>query len=676
MSNRTEDSFRKLPDRGVKLSATIVLAIAANGLAITTASGPAQAADSFSCTGPAAFFNTTTAGKLDRRTFSTPGQSNGTWTAATSIGSGGWQNFGRVLGGPDGRVYGINSNGMHRYRWTGSTWETVNGSQSQLISSSFRSYAGTAYRDKITIDESGDFYLIDNTGALRWYRYSESSSTWTISGHVLDTGWDRYNLLVATAPGILYARATDGRLYRHRFDPSTQRWISRNQLVGDANWASFTKGLFSAGGDTVFGIQANGDLYQYRYREDPSGWALTFNRIGVGWNFSNVFTTTSTCRQGAISSPPRPSTPIQPDSAIAVIQAPAATTALGTLEFAYADNIGQLRHGRVEPDSLGSIRWSAAPGVEAYTGIPALIADAQNRVNLFAHSTTSDIATLRQTAVAMPDWEPWLGLGGAMKSEPALARLSDNSLVLFAFDASGVLWHRRIDSSGTFPQPWTSLGGLTGVTGTPVVIAGQDGAATILAVTAAGAVMSTTWRAGTLTSGWVGLGEAGFTGTPTTVVLPGRRVMVAARHSNGSVRAQLQNTDGTWPGVWTTVGDSSITPVGSPSATLSPITGRLWVFVRASDGVIHGSRQTAPGSSTWEPWLDASHGTSYVTDPTAFTWQNANGQQLGFVARNANLAVRLFWVDETAQPSAARTSRTSGETPTFHGQDISGPPDR
>ncbi|MGN9778319.1 tachylectin-related carbohydrate-binding protein [Micromonospora sp. H33] len=631
--------------------------------------------DSFSCTGPAVVFNSTTAGTLQRRTYSTPGRDGGVWSQPTNIGSSGWNGYGRLLGGPDGRVYGINSAGLTRFRWTGSAWEPVDGKINWLISSSFQSYAGS-YRDKITIDETGDFYLIDGNGKLRWYRFNESTRTWTINGRVLDSGWERFNLVVAAGPGVLFTRHTDGRLFRHHFDPVSQRWLYRDRVAGSTSWSGFAKGLFSAGGDTLFGLQGDGDLFQYRYREDLKGWGLATDQIGNGWGgYPNVFATTNTCRQGANVGPARPSTPVQPDAPIAVMQAPATSTALGTLELAYTDNIGQLRHGRANPDSLGSVQWSPVPGVEAYTGKPALVADNQSRVNIYAHETTSDVRSLTQKTPAMPDWNPWLGLGGAMKSEPAVVRLSDGSQAVFAYDEAGALWHRRQDGNAGDLLPWTPLGG-SGLTGTPVVLSGADGAATIFATTSAGQVTSATWRAGALTSGWTSLGGSGFTGTPTTTVLPGLRVMVFARNTDGTVKAQLQNTDGTWPGTWTAIGDASITPEGSPSALLSPSTGRVWVFVRASDGSIHRSRQTAAGSTTWTSWGPVTPGETYPTDPTAFTWQNSGGQQIGFVTRTINSAVRLYAADETAETSTARTARTATAEPTFKRYDIPAPPRR
>ncbi|MEV4659504.1 tachylectin-related carbohydrate-binding protein [Micromonospora sp. NPDC049301] len=625
---------------------------------------PAQAADAFTCTGSAAFFNSTTTGTLARRQYSTPGRDGGVFSAATTVGTSGWQTYGRLLGGPDGRVYGINSTGLNRYRWTGSAWETVDGKQNWLISSSFTGYATAALRDKITVDETGDFYLVDNTGKLRWYRYNEATRIWTINGRVLDTGWDRYNLIVAGAPGTLYGRAADGRLYRHRFDPVSQRWISRDRLVGSSGWQGFTKGLFSAGGDTLFGIQADGDLFQYRYREDNQSWALTSDQIGTGWaGFPNVFTTTNTCRQGAITSPAKPSTPVQPSAPLAVVQAPPAGTALGTLEIAYSDDIGQLRHGRANPDSLALIQWSPVPGTEAYTGKPSLVADAQNRVSIIAHETTSDVRSLTQKTPAMPEWNPWLALGGAMRSEPTAVRLSDDTRVVFALDADGALWHRRQDGAAGDLLPWTPLGG-SGLTGAPVVVPGPDGVATVLVNNSAGTVQAATYQGGALSTAWTGLGATGFVDNPSVVTLPGRRLMVFARNADGTVKSQLQNTDGTWSGTWSPVGNAGLTAVGSPAALLSPNTGRISVFTRSADGAIHHSRQTAAGAATWGDWGRATAGDEiYPADPTAFVYQNSGGVRLGFVSRTTNGSVRLYDMDESAAAALATRSDPARAVP-------------
>ncbi|MFU8851228.1 tachylectin-related carbohydrate-binding protein [Micromonospora sp. SL1-18] len=637
----------KLSRNGVQRRAVLgvgaVLTIVASGLALPFSETPAQAADSFSCTGPASFFNNTTTGQLARRNLNNPLTTSYSWGSATDIGKSGWT-FGRLLGGPDGRVYGINSTGMNRYRWTGTAWELVDGKSNWLISSSFTTYATSAYRDKITVDEDGDFYLIDGKGVLRWYRFDEATRKWVIYAKTLDTGWDKYNLVVATSPGVLYARlAADGTLHRYRFDKATERWLIRDKLVGGSSWAGFTKGLFSAGGDSLFGIQTNGDLYQYRYREDNNTWPVATQKIGTGWTFPNAFATTNTCHQGGLTSPVKPSTPTQQNSPLSVMQAPPAPGAtLGTVEYSYVDNIGRVVHGRqTDPDNFSSVQWNPVENIEAYTGKPALVADSQQRVNLFAHQISSDVRSLTQSAPGSTTWNAWTGLAGGMQSEPAAAQLSDGRLAVFALDSDGALWVRPQDGNAGDLLPWTKLGG-SGLTGNPVVQAGTNGSATIFAIDSSGAVLTATYQNRALTTGFTALNGTGFTGTPAVVVMPGHRAMVFARHTDGTIKKLYQNSDGTWPGTWSTVGTGAITPAGTPSVILDPNLGRILVVTRTADNAIYHSWETGQGTGVWGDWNIVGAAGTFPVDPTAFTFQNSNGTQVAFVSRTINGTVTPF----------------------------------
>ncbi|WP_225853547.1 tachylectin-related carbohydrate-binding protein [Micromonospora sp. AMSO31t] len=626
---------------------------------------PAQAADSFTCSGPASFFNNNTSGLLYHRTLTNPLTTTYSWSGATDIGKSGWT-FGRMLGGPNGRVYAINSAGLTRFRWTGTTWEQVDGKINWLLSSSFTGYATSAFRDKITVDEAGDFYLIDGNGILRWYRFDEPSRKWVISGKALDTGWDKYNLVVATSPGVLYARlAADGTLHRYRFDPATERWLMRDKLVGSSGWAAFTRGLFSAGGDSVFGIQSNGDLYQYRYREDTGTWPVLFQKIGSGWNFPNVFATTNTCHQGGLTSPVKPSTPTVANAPLSAMQAPPAPGAtLGTVEYAYTDNIGRLVHGRqTDPDSFSSVQWTPVSGADAHTGKPALIADYQGRINLYGHQTNSDIRPLSQTAPGALTWNAWGNLAGGMRSEPSVVRLSDDSLAVFALDTDGALWARPQNGRDGDLLPWTKLGG-TGLTGTPVVDAGLNGTATVTAIDSTGAVVTATYQNRALTAPFASIGGGtGFAGTPAVVVMPGRRAMVFARHSDGTIKKQYQNTDGTWPGTWTLVGTGTITPAGNPAAILDPNLGRILVVTRTTENSIYNAWETGQGTETWGTWtLNGGEGL-YGVDPTAFSYQASGGTRLAFVSRTLNGTVVPFVTDASVLTRTAAPRFSSVKIP-------------
>ncbi|KKK05831.1 tachylectin-related carbohydrate-binding protein [Micromonospora sp. HK10] len=663
--------------RRAALSLGAALTIAVTSLAVAAGGPAAQAAtdwpfpstqDDFDCNGPVGVFYNTSSGTLLRRDLNSPLSELSSFGTARTIGSSGWT-FGRMLGGRDGRVYGINPSGLTRYRWTGTAWELVDGKSNWLISSGFTSYASASNRDKITIDEAGDFYAVDSTGKLRWHRFDETSRTWVISGKVLDTGWDKYNLIVATSPGVLYGRLPDGTLRRHHFDPATQRWMSYDRPVYQGirkvplNFSLFTKGLFTAGGDSLLGVQGNGDLYQYRYPVDlrtSSGVTSEPQKIGTGWSYPNVFATTNTCHQGALAGPVKPSTPTVPNASLAVLQAPPAPGAtLGTVEFAYTDNLGRVIHGRqTDPDSFSSVQWNPVSGTDAYTGKPALIADHQNRVGIYAHQTNSDIRALIQSSAGSSQWNQWDNLAGAMTSEPSAVRLSDDSLALFALDSTGALAVRLQDGNTGDLLPWTDLGG-SSLTGTPVVTAGPNNTATITAINSAGAVVTATYQDRALTAQFASIGGGtGFVGTPAVVVMPGPRLMVFARHTDGTIKKQYQNTDGTWPGTWTTIGTGTITAAGSPTAILDPNLGRIAVVTRTADNSIYNTWETGQGTQTWGNWtLNGTEGT-YAADPTLYTYQASNGTRIAFVTRTINSTVVPFVAEaNTFTPTTTPTFR-------------------
>jgi hypothetical protein len=614
--------------------------IISGGLAAVRAGTPAYAADTVQCGATGSIFGAATDGNFFVYPVSAPGSATAAHGNRTDIGNA-WQMYGRVLGGPGGRVYGIKAAGLFRYRWLGSAWE----GPGQVINEGFDQYATAAYRDKITVDETGDFYLIDGGGKLRMYRYDEATKTWPIFGRVLDRGWDRYNLIVAAGPGVLYGRAGDGRLFRHRYDAASQRWILRDKQVG-SGWQIFPKGIFSVGGDTLFGIKATGELINYRYREDNNTWPVAGHVLGTaGWqNYANVLATTNTCHLNVSYTPPRPNTPVRGFTRTAAFQsAPPAGQALGTIEYAYTDNIGRLMHGRQDPEALSSIVWTAVSGEDAFTGTPAIAGNAQGLVQILGHNVGSNVWRRGQTAAGSPGWNAWVDLGGMMASEPVLTKLTDTSLVAFALDAAGQVWYAPQDGTDGDLMAWRRPTG-AGLSGTGladlVVTPGADRAATLVAVGTGGTLQAATYRDGTL-SAWAGLGGTGFAGTPAIVAMPGRKLRVFARDGDGHVQTQQQSDAGVFPGTWTPVGD--LVTAGAPAAVLHPVLGRVEVVARTGDGALHAIRETAQGSGEWGAWVDIpGGGFTAATDPTIVTYANSSGPTYLFVARDADNA-QHYW---------------------------------
>ena len=88
-------------------------------------------------------------------------------------------------------------------------------------------------------------------------------------------------------------------------------------------------------------------------------------------------------------------------------------------------------------------------------------------------------------------------------------------------------------------------------------------------------------------------------------------------------------------------------PAGEPSALLSPVTGRIGVFVRGTDGYVYYAPETAQGAGAWGDWIPAQDPfETYATDPTAFGFLNANGANAAYLVRTAAQTLRLYTVQE------------------------------
>ncbi|MEU4155184.1 tachylectin-related carbohydrate-binding protein [Actinoplanes sp. NPDC026670] len=258
--------------------------------------GLTSAARSTDCATSATIYAVAPDGRMYLYGLHQPSTTSTTWEYVNdrnAIGAG-WNQFGKVLGGPGGRVYGIKSDGLYQYVWGGlaQRWTYPVGS----LGSWFGQYAQPGWNDRITVDRQGDFYRIDSAGNLIWSRLDEQTWTWSIE-QTIDTGWEKYDKVIAADTGVLYARAAaDGRLYRYHFDPAARTWVAKGVWAG-AGWQQFSGGVFSAGGNTLFGLPGNGDLRQYRHREWDSAWAISGRDIGDGWQqFADVTAAPDACR--------------------------------------------------------------------------------------------------------------------------------------------------------------------------------------------------------------------------------------------------------------------------------------------------------------------------------------------------------------------------------------------
>lgn len=624
------------------------------GLAVATPA-VAAAADTVNCAAAASFYSVDSSGVLTLNRLNAPAGNSGTgWGTSADIGQG-WTVYGRLLAGPGGRLYGVNANGVFRYRYTGSGWESTGGKAETLIrKDGWTSYATSRWRDKITVDERGDFFLIDGAGRLRWSRYDEGSKTWVVDERVIATGWDRYTALVAGTSGTLYGREADGRLIRHRFDAGSQRWIERDRQVG-TGWSIFTRGLMSAGGDTIFAIDRDSRLLHYRFREDNGSWPVGGRVIGTrGWGAPNVAVAPDACRLTASHSPVTP-TLTAGDSAVSMIQALPAGTASGDLHFAYTDFRGDLFLATQDASDPQSITWQRDLGDGfAYAGQPTLVDNGSGAIGAFAQRLDSGLFLRSQSRAGSVSWGSWIDLAGAMVRTPTALRLTDGSIVAFGVSADGSFWQRTQPSGTGHYLAWSRIGG-SGLVGPLHAVAGPDNTAVLFGIDAAGTILTARYRAGALLSPWTSMGRNGFTDVPTTLTLPGPRIMAFARNAEGRIVSQTSEVSGQFPGVWQRLGSNAFAGVGKPSAVVNPVGKKLMLFNWTGDSITY-AQETEAGSLTFGPQQEVVPPGAARSEPVAFTYQNGSSPVIGFTVRDAARHATV-WEVTTGSGANARSDR-------------------
>ncbi|HEU5111104.1 MAG TPA: hypothetical protein VFT95_21395, partial [Micromonosporaceae bacterium] len=281
---------------------------------------------------------------------------------------------------------------------------------------------------------------------------------------------------------------------------------------------------------------------------------------------------------------------------------------------------------------------------------PALAQQPDRRVHLAAQHLDSNVWARTQSAVGGPEWSGWGRMGGSMAASPAVGRLPDGTLVQFAVDADGRLWHLRQGGPNGAYGSWRGLGDAD-LVGTPTVVT-LENALQLVALDAAGAVRTATYFVDGGLSAWTSLGGTGLTGTPAAVVYPGFRLRVFVRGADGAVLTKAQDGGGAFPADWTPVGEP--VAAGSPAAVLNPATARTEVIVRGPGGSVLLSRETAQGSGQWEPWFPLPMGgATAATDPTVLTYTNSNGSTYLFAARDADNVFRV-WIPGPSDPRDAQ----------------------
>jgi hypothetical protein len=645
-----------IPHRRVgRLTAGTAAAAAALPL-LVAAPGTAHAVDSATCPANGRTYVTNAAGELLQYTMTDP-LTGSTFSAYQKVGAG-WGAYGKVQAGPDGQFYAFKSDGTYyAHRTESGTWDVA----PKRISTALGWLSNAADREQATVDRSGWLWVADNLGQLYAYRY-DASIEGLRSLKVLDKGWDRYNLITAGDSGVLYGRATDGRLYRSRYDLTSQRWIERHVLVGGTGWGNF-KTITAGGGDTVVAVQTSGAALYYRYDENTGTWPVVAKQVAAGgWqNFPNVTSKPDNCSLVANHTPAATPVPLESYTPNSVMQA-----SDGKLELAYTDNIGRLVHGRTDLTDLNAAQWTVISEQEAFTGRPSLAEHSDGRVVVTAHNTSASVWQRDQAAKSSANWAAWKDLAGAMQQHALTAKTPSGLLVQFAADANGMPWYRLENVPDNSFMGWMPLSG-TGFTGPLTAVTVRDGIQ-LFGRKADGTLSTALFKEDGTLSAWAAIGTQAIAGTPSVVVYPGYRMRVFATDANGNVVTTAQSAEGGAYGTWQTV--AGLTAQGSPSAVISPLTGLTEIVVRGTDGTVHNTGETTQGSGVWRDWDQVSFEAS-ATEPTAFTYTNTTGPTWAYTFRTSDNQTRIYQVQQTSSLSAMRAE---ADAPDFQGSKLPAPP--
>ncbi|GAA3458700.1 hypothetical protein GCM10018963_07130 [Saccharothrix longispora] len=587
----------------------------------------AQAAATLTCNSAVNVFGVTITGDVFVYPHNEPETGTANWGQRRTIGSG-WTGD-RTLAGPDGVMYRMDgtTGDLYRYRWNGAGWDVWNGRSYRNTSGGWTRYAQAAYRNHVTVDGRDRLYSVTAQGHLQVLTWTGDHATGTWApAKVLDTGWNQYNLIVATDDGVLYARTPDGGLFRFRWNAASERFTQYRTQVG-WGWNTFNR-IFSPGGDVLYASRADngGELLWYRYYEDTATWANSGKGkiIGTGWySDPDVVAGTDNCRLSGYPVPSRPAVPQRSDAPTTPVQGTD-----GLVTFFYVNSAGGLTAGKQRyPGDYEIIEYQVIADYHQFTGAPGVGVRADGRIEAVANSHDDAAYRGRVQGVANGSWGAITDITahhGWMAGDPAVVADANGTLAIYAVDDAGALWRRtQITTNGAYTA-WRKLGG-SGLT-TDFTLVRNGTALDVVARFADGALRAARYSGGTLGT-WRTIG-GDATGKPAAVAHGNGDLQVFTRTTDGTVRTQRE-TGGVFPGAWQTIGD--LTATGSPAAVLRA-GGLIELAVRGTDGLVHQSSQVAPAGG-FSPWT-VHYFEDAATDPTGlllstgspiFTWRSADG---------------------------------------------------
>ena len=602
----------------------MALATALATVVVPNAAVAAHAADDYlKCNSEALVFSVYQNGTLWLYPHQEPETGAAQWTQWTQVGSG-WAT--RAFGGHDRRVYDVHEDGtLWRFRLDPSIgWEDAG--KGRQIATDWQDHADPNFKNRVTVDPLGHFDTVDKQGNLQWRTYNETTKMW--AGTIIDTGWDKYDLITAAGNGVIYARKPGpaGELVRFRYHAPSQRWLQYDKTVG-FGWNMFNR-VFSPGGDVLYGTRPDtGQLLWYRYNETTETWqgdpdTGMGRQVGSGWYHDlSVFALPDNCTR---IGEPNPDRPVVPQNRLAA--AALAKTSNNYLQYAYVAGDGKLVHAEVRDlNNVSPNGFSTFPNQTNFTGVPSIVDNQNGSLRIAAHTEDSDA---RGAFQAQPG-DPFGGvvdLGGRMQSPPQLVRTADGLVSYVSVDKDGFLWSRSQKTPNGRLLPWQQVKGQSFQAGAPrptgqvtAVAAGND--IKVVALRTDGTYGTATISPNAQTLTWQNNGGTANSGPAAALMLDGGILQLFARRTDGRIYTHTSTANGTWTPILGELAPG-VTAAGPPTAVMSP-GGTLEVAVRSTDGWVYRTGQKAQASTAWWPWTEITN-YSYQTavDPTVSLAEN------------------------------------------------------
>ncbi|OAP21402.1 MULTISPECIES: tachylectin-related carbohydrate-binding protein [Amycolatopsis] len=193
------------------------------------------------------------------------------------------QRWSRLVGGGDGIVYAVQSDGAlywYRHRgWPAAAFDWANQGGGLLIGSGWQDF------DTVLGDLNGVLYGVRGDGTVLCYQrlvadLDTGAGTWANNGTgvVVGTGFNAFPRIFGGPGGVIWCVDADGVLYRSRRVNGT---FETPQPLGDGfNAARY---LFSDTANVLYAVSGTGALTWFRYR-DGIGWANGGQPVAIGDN--------------------------------------------------------------------------------------------------------------------------------------------------------------------------------------------------------------------------------------------------------------------------------------------------------------------------------------------------------------------------------------------------------